>query len=88
MSQVPTERPQTPLPVAATRRLSVLVTAGAVAWMIYDYPEVDEGGRENALTGIKRASRSMYARFLSVSDADRAAVRRAQAAAAPPPPKD
>lgn len=54
--------------------------------MIYDYPEVDANGRENALSGIKRAGRTAYEHVFSVSDEDRVAVRQAQAVKRPRPP--
>jgi hypothetical protein len=83
-----TDPPSTPLPVPVVRRLAVLFTAGAVALMIYDLPEVDSKGRDNALSGIKRRSRSAYDWFFSISSSDREAVRQAQDAkkSRPPPP--
>jgi hypothetical protein len=67
--------PQTPLPVPTVRRLAVVVTSGAVVWMVAEFPDADPAGRKHMLTDVKRLARSAYDSFMHVTDADREAVR-------------
>lgn len=80
--------PLTPLPEIAVRRLALLVTGGAVCWVIKDFPDVDEHGRKNVLFFVKERSKAAYASLVHVSDEDREAVYRSGRRRPPTPPSD